>query len=222
MIAEQNDRNLDDDISMTLIEWIAVLKLTFLWKMEVIEDWAVKKIPGQIQGPNGWISALKLATQMNIPRLREIAIQSLRIHLDLNPLQKYELAVECKIYSWLYESLASFVNRDEGISEEDELKLGWERTSKLFRLRNRRFEQLQAYQSALRSNYRDKRTFEQWYSVESDIRTTFASDFTASDSTPRGPNLRTDIKTVEGYDAMKRDDTYYFVDLIFRVSPSLL
>lgn len=217
---------------MSWVEWTAVLQLAMIWKMELVKDWAISQIPAQIHGSDEYIAMLKLSTQLKIKALRELAIQALAN--DLGLLQKLELATECSVDPWLSDVYSVFVNRAEGLSYEDEEKMGWERTSTLFRLRNSRYEQLQAFEAEFSRSGRCscESCYRSWcgetggvkrcYDVESAIRTTFANEFAAMaafDNSPPVLNLRLDIKTVTHPEAMQRDGTYYFVDIIFLVSP---
>src|ERR1700729_3664889 len=83
-------RDLEEDMSW--MEWTSVLKLSQMWKMKLINDLGLQKIPGRIHNLDQWIAALKISTQFRIQGLREIAIEELTN--KLNSLNKVELAIE--------------------------------------------------------------------------------------------------------------------------------
>jgi hypothetical protein len=198
-------RDLEEDMSW--MEWTSVLKLSQMWKMKLINDLGLQKIPGRIHNLDQWIAALKISTQFRIQGLREIAIEELTN--KLNSLNKVELAIECGVEPWLTMGCTELVTRQECISGEEEDRLGPSRTSNLFRVRHRRLQSL----STRMSRY-------DVYDVQADIQKSFESEFAniaAFDSSPVSywqPNLR----TATDPDDIRRDEEYYCIDVIFRVN----
>ena len=184
---------------MSLDQWISVLKLSLMWRMTMIHDLALQKIPTCIHNSDQWIDVLKISTQSRIQELREIAIGKLTNELSAS--MKIRLGIECSIEPWLTAGYTIFATRPKGISAEDEDEFGPSRTSNLFRLRHRRLEA------------------KSLHDVQADIKKTFKSEFAdiaAFDSTPRS-YFRPDLRTATDPDVIKRDEVYYFVDIIFRV-----
>jgi len=201
---------------MSPTEWVAFFKLAMMWKMSLLEGWALStiKLPNKIHSSDEWITVLRLSTQLKLPPLRNIAIEALVN--SLSAIRKFELAIECSVEIWLAEVYSEIVTRDTGLSNEEEQKLGWERASKLFRLRNWRFEKQTRGTAAAVINFE----------LKSAIRTAFLHDFaavTASNSSRRGSRLQSDRRTMPVADSEKwqRDRTYYDADIIFLVEDTL-
>jgi hypothetical protein len=183
---------------MSWTELISVLKLSQMWEMQRIHDLALQKIKAQIASSDEWIVALEMSTRLEIRGLRDLAIPM--IVQNLSPLEKIKLGTEYNIQPWLLQGYTEFVMRQETISVEDEEKLGQSRTSNLFRVRHRRLEGLS-------------------HDVQSDIRKTFAKEFTdvaAFNSSPLS-HLRSELHRATDPGVIQRDEEYYCVYIIFSV-----
>ena len=187
---------------MSWTEWVSVLMLSQMWEMKRIHDLALQKIKSQIANSDEWIIALRMSTRLKIQDLRNLAIPMI-VH-NLSSLEKIKLGTECNIQPWLLQGYAEFVMRQETISAEDEEKLGQSRTSNLFRVRHRRLEAL---------------SHEHDHNIQSDIRQTFAKEFTyvaAFDCSPFS-HLRSELYTETDPGVIQRDKEYYCVYIIFSV-----
>ena len=187
-----------DDIAWT--DWISVLKLSRMWKMDLIHDLALQKIPFQIDNSDQWIAVLKISTRLRIQGLRELAIKSL--HWDLSTLKMIELAIECGIQPWLMQGYLEFVMRADGISAQDAEQLGLRRTSDLLRIRRR---------------HQGDRSLD---SCRFDIRRTFASEFAeiaTFDTSPMLSYLSPDLHPATDPDDIRRVELYYHVNIVFLV-----
>jgi hypothetical protein len=184
---------------MSWSQWISALKLSMMWKMALIQDLALRKIPTRIHNPEEWISVLKISTQSRIQELREIAIR--KLGRKLGPRQKVTLGIKYSIEPWLMDGYTALVTRENGLSTTDEACLGWSTTANLFRIRHRILE-------ARHTSY-----------VRVDIRRTFASEFAdiAAFDSSHISYLRPDLHTATDSDAIQRDKTYYYVDIVFKV-----
>jgi hypothetical protein len=189
---------------MSWTDWTSVLKLSLLWKMKLIQDLALRKIPPRILNSDGWIAALKISTQFRLQELRELAIERLTGEGKFTALQKIELGIKYSIGPWLTTGYTEFATRKECISAEEEDRLGPSRTSNLFRVRHRKL-------AAKSSN-----------NLQSDIRNTFASEFAAIAAFDTSPisYLRPKIRSATNPDGIRRDKAYYCVDIIFLVNSS--
>jgi hypothetical protein len=170
-----------------------------MWRMKLIHDLALQKIPTRIHNSDQWIDVLKYSTQFRIQELWEIAIWQLTN--PLSPSKKITLAIECNIGPWLTTGYTTFATRQQCISAEDEKELGPSRTSNLFRVRHRRLEA------------------KSLHDVRVDIKNTFKSEFSAIEAFDTSPisYFRPDLRTAVDTSTIKRDEVYYFVDIIFRV-----
>lgn len=134
--------NLTKNADSTLpTDLVSVLKLTRVWKMDCIEDTALRQI-NSIGGAEGWIAALKLSTTCNWPEIRAEAIKRLeKLSFYERPpsMDLIQLAKECRAPELLLHSYKSLVLRSEEISMEEISRLGWETTAKLLRLRDKQF-----------------------------------------------------------------------------------
>jgi ribosomal protein S13 len=186
---------------MSWVQWVTVLKLTLLWKMNQIQDVALQKIRGLSQNSHQWIAALKIATELRMHGLREIAIQEL--NEDLDPLQKIDLATKYSVRPWLIDGYFELVMRKEGIKKEEEQCLGPSRTANLFRVRHQRIEAGNSIE------------------VVSTIETTFQREFIeikAFNNAASVSYLCPDLHTATDSDAIQRDSVFYFEDIIFKLS----
>jgi len=184
---------------MSWTEWISVLKLSQMWKMNQIHDLALQKIKAQITSSDEWIVALEMSTHLKIQDLRDLAIPMI-VH-NLNSLEKIKLGTEYNIQPWLVQGYTEFVVRQETISVEDEEKLGQSRTSNLFRVRHRRLELGLSHD------------------VQSDIRKIFAKEFAdvgAFDCSLIS-HLQPELHTATDPGVIRRDEEYYCVYIIFSV-----
>jgi hypothetical protein len=171
-----------------------------MWKMKPIRTLALQKIPSRIQNTEEWIEVLRISTDLKIQELREMAIRE--IHPTLCEFGLIELGIKFGVGVWLKEGYTTFVTRTKSISVQDEERLGWDTTSKLFRVRHRHIEPPHVV------------------SVAGDIQATFKREFRQVQKFNDSPisNLSTDLRTETDLDAMQHDKEYYFVDIIFLVS----
>jgi len=193
----------DSEGDMSWTELTSVLKLSLMWEMKLIHDLALQKIPLRIHNSDKWLAALEISTQLKIRGLREMAIEKLKDG-PTSPFKKIELGVKYSIQDWLMQGYTEFVTRQEVMSVEDEERLGWSRTSNLFRVRHRRLEGSP-------------------HGVQSDIRTAFASEFAEIAAFNKSPMsyLRPDLRAATDPDVVQRDEAYYCVDIIFLVEDTL-
>jgi hypothetical protein len=185
---------------MSWTEWVSVLMLSQMWGMKWIHDLALQKIKSQITSSDEWIVALQMSTDLKIQDLRNLAISM--IVQNLSSLEKIKLGTECNIQRSLLQGYTEFVMRQKTISVEDEEKLGQSRTSNLFRVRHRRLGGL----------LHD-------HDVQSDIRKTFANEFTdvAAFDCSSFSHLRSELYTATDPGVIQRDEEYYCVYIIFSV-----
>lgn len=185
---------------------MSVLKLSLMWQMTKIHDFALRKIRSRIDDSDDWVAVLRVSTQLRIPGLRDLSIRILSERLG--PPRMIELAIECNIQPWLLQGYTDLVTREQVISVEDEEQLGWTRTFNLFCVRHRLLETSDLYQSAR---------------VQSDIQSTFASEFASIMEFDDSPvsYLRPELYTTTDPNAIQRDKVYYHVDIIFSVNFSI-
>jgi hypothetical protein len=115
-------------------EWTAVLELSCMWEMDKIRDICVQKILEVQVLPHEQQHLLELSTKLGIVEIRDRAIQELSG--SLRSVKRIQLGVQFKVDSWLLEGYKELVQARGGISVEEEDLLGWDTTSKLFRIRD--------------------------------------------------------------------------------------
>ena len=186
-----------DSADMSWVEWTSALKLSLMWQEKLVPDLALQKIEALVEDSNGWVGALRLSSQLKIQGLQDLSIRMLSGKLAT--LMKTELAIECKIRPLLLAGYTEFVTREETISVEDEKRLGWDTTFKLFCVRHRRF---------------------QGHNHQKDVENTLQNelaDVTMFNDSPISylhPNLHTAINP----DVIQRDKLYYHDYIIFSVN----
>ena len=104
-----------------------------MWQMAKVREIAVKKILDTPALAHEQLFLLELSTKLEIMAIRDKAIQVLSG--TLRPVKRIQLGVQFKVDSWLLDGCIELVQAPGGISVEDENILGWEMTSKLFRIR---------------------------------------------------------------------------------------
>jgi hypothetical protein len=127
-------------------DWVAVLELSCMWQMATVRETAAKKIVEFMVmiSADDQLELLRLSTRLGVADIREAAIKAL--FGVLQPVELVQLGTELQVESWLLQGYQRLVEAPEGISVEDEKRLGWKTTSKLFRIRD---EYLQTpYQSS--------------------------------------------------------------------------
>jgi hypothetical protein len=191
---------ISDAEQMSWVEWISVLKLSLMWQMNLIHDWALRRIKTRISNTDGWITVMEVSTQLRIKGLRKLAENILG--RKLGPLKMIALATECSVEPWLLNGYKKFVTRAQAISVEEEEQLGWNRAANLFRIRHRQLEKFEKTD------------------LDLDIRTTFASDFANIAAFDRSPisYLRPALHAVANPGNIQRDETYYHVNIILSVN----
>jgi hypothetical protein len=73
-----------------------------------------------------WISVLKLSTQWRFIDTRNLAIQQLHSRLDLEDVERIQLAQQYDIADWLRMGYIHLVKRNRGMSQDEARKIGWE------------------------------------------------------------------------------------------------
>jgi hypothetical protein len=119
---------------MSLDEWASALELSSMWQMTKIREMAVQEILllHKQAGTECQKVLLKLSSKLEIREIRDAVIQALSG--ALGPVERIHLGTEFRVYSWLLEGYKQLVLN--GILVEDEERLGWKTTSKLFRVRD--------------------------------------------------------------------------------------
>jgi hypothetical protein len=120
-------------------QWATVLKLSAMWQMEKVQEKAISCIVHRKVRfgwhITGWIYILRSSTEWGTPKLRDRAIHQLDSHVK--GADRIHLGMECRIGEWFLSGCMELVVRDDEISLVEEKVIGWEMTSKLFRLRHR-------------------------------------------------------------------------------------
>jgi hypothetical protein len=119
-------------------EWASVHRLSTMWEMERVRGNAIARIVRLHDSLDEWTTLLRWSTDCGVTELRDIAIRALRFRVnEIQGVEKLSLAREYKVGEWLLAGYMHFVERDGEILIEEEEHMGWERTSRLFRLRHR-------------------------------------------------------------------------------------
>jgi hypothetical protein len=121
---------------MVCKEWVAVLELSCMWQIAKVRGMAIQKILEFPVGANGQLDLLRLSTRLGVTEIRDAAIQALSVQGILKPIEMIHLGTELQVHSWLLQGYKDLVEAQGEISVEDEMRLGWETTSKLFRIRD--------------------------------------------------------------------------------------
>jgi hypothetical protein len=104
-----------------------------MWNMVKVRDLAIDSILKCRVGVNDQKVLLRLSTKLRITKIRNLAIQTL--FESLRPIELVQFGIDCYVRAWLLEGYKQLVEMPGGISAEDETQLGWQTTSKLFRIR---------------------------------------------------------------------------------------
>jgi hypothetical protein len=117
-------------------EWASVLELSCMWQMTKVREMAVQEILQlhKQAGTECQKVLLKLSNKLGIREIRDAVIQALSG--ALGPVERIQLGTEFQVDSLLLEGYKQLVLTKDGISAEDEERLGWKTTSKLFRMRD--------------------------------------------------------------------------------------
>ncbi|KAF7370268.1 hypothetical protein MSAN_00658000 [Mycena sanguinolenta] len=73
-----------------------------------------------------WISVLKLSTQWRFLAVRDLAIQRLDNHGDIEIIERILLARQYDIADWLRKGYTALAERTQGITSEEAKRIGWE------------------------------------------------------------------------------------------------
>lgn len=131
---------------MPLNEWASVLELSCMWQMAKVRNLAIKTILGHGGSADDQKALLRLSTKLGITEIRDSAIQTL--FGALQPIERVQFGIECQIYAWLFEGYKQLV--EGGISTDQEERLGWKTTSKLFRIREQYLQRMKLDQEMQR------------------------------------------------------------------------
>ncbi|KAJ7250470.1 hypothetical protein B0H12DRAFT_974819, partial [Mycena haematopus] len=82
-----------------------------------------------------WISVLKLSTQWYFLDARDLAIKQLDDRPDIGSGERILLARQYDVTTWLRMGYNDLAKREEGISLEDAVTIGWETTVRLYQTR---------------------------------------------------------------------------------------
>lgn len=115
-------------------DWASVLKLSTELKLKSVREISIQNFAYLEMDARDWIDVLRVGTQWGLLELHQIAMTHLKSGVEV--VEKIHLAIELKITKWLPEGYRELVTRDKEISLDEEERLGWETTSKLFRLRH--------------------------------------------------------------------------------------
>jgi hypothetical protein len=150
-------------------DWVAVLELSCMWQMATVRKTAAQKILEFLVtiGADDQLELLRLSTRLGIAEIRDAAIQAL--FGVLQPIELVQLGNELQVDLWLLQGYQQLVEAPEGISVEDEKRLGWKTTSKLFRIRDEYLQTL--YKKPRRFNSTTARNI-----VPSKIKAVFAEE----------------------------------------------
>jgi hypothetical protein len=133
----------NEEEPMLFNDWVVVLELSCMWQMITVREMAVKKILGYRVGADCQLDLLKLSSRLGITEIRDAAIRALSG--TLRPIEMVELGADWQVDSWLLQGYKQLVEAPGGISEEDEHRLKWEKTSKLLRIRDEYLQTLHEY-----------------------------------------------------------------------------
>src|SRR5262245_47062220 len=90
-------------------EWASVLELSCKWYMDKIRKRCIEKIiehQHQVQRAE-WTELLSLSTKLEITEIHDLAIQ--QIGNTLQPIEKIDLGVKCRVTSWIMEGFGVLV-----------------------------------------------------------------------------------------------------------------
>jgi len=121
--------------TLSLKEWISVLKLATMWQMDNV----VKKVKQKIETidvkKEVWMDMLDVPDQYWLPDARALAIKQLSNDRKFRGVDKILLAKKHKIESWLRDGIRQLVYRKEHFEDEEADQLGWKTVNKLYRVR---------------------------------------------------------------------------------------
>ncbi|KAJ6456079.1 hypothetical protein C8R45DRAFT_580814 [Mycena sanguinolenta] len=98
----------------------ALLKV--LYPLDVQQVW--KNALGLTK--DDWISVLKLSTQWRFLAVRNLAIQRLDDHDDIEIVERILLARQYDVAGWLRKGYTALAERTQGITSEEAKRIGWE------------------------------------------------------------------------------------------------
>lgn len=142
--ANQLQKLLGNEKPMLCEEWISVLELSCMWQMDKVQEMAVQRIikfQDSSESSDGQMELLRLSTKLGIKEIRDAVVQTLSGALQ--PAELVRRGIEWRVDSWLLQGYKQLVEAPAGILAEDEKRLGWKTTSKLFRIRDEYLHQLQ-------------------------------------------------------------------------------
>jgi hypothetical protein len=122
-------------------EWASVLELSCMWQMAKVRNLAIKAILEHRGSADDQKALLRLSTKLGITEIRDSAIQALSGALQ--PIERVQFGIECQVKEWLFEGYKQLV--EGGISIDQEGRLGWKTTSKLFRIREQYLQAMKSY-----------------------------------------------------------------------------
>ena len=114
-------------------EWTAVLELSCMWQMEKIRQISIQKILQDTIPAHEHQHLLSVSTKLAIGEIRDRAIQVLSS--NLSTAKRIQLGIQYQVDLWLRDGYRELIMGQSSISAEVEGILGWETTSKLFRIR---------------------------------------------------------------------------------------
>lgn len=117
-------------------DWASALRVSTQLQLESVMKTSIRhllKLP--ITDNKAGADVLRMATEWELEEIRQKAIGYLGQQAE--GVEKIHLATEFKMTGWQLEGYRQLVERNRGISSEEEESLGWETTMKLFKLRHR-------------------------------------------------------------------------------------
>jgi hypothetical protein len=138
--AKQSQKLPGNDKPMLYEEWVSVLELSCMWQMAKVQEMAVKRIIKFQLSSDGQMDLLRLSTKLEIKEIRNAVVQTLSSALQ--PSELVQRGIEWRVRSWLLQGYKQLVEAPVGILAEDEKRLGWQTTSKLFRIRDEYLQKL--------------------------------------------------------------------------------
>ena len=97
----------------------------------------IGKSPESNLGRDQWVSVLKLSTMWEFRAPRNAAIQHLDGLGDIDPVDKFVLALQYDVKEWMLTELVKLAQRPEPISTEEGRRMGFETALKLSAVREK-------------------------------------------------------------------------------------
>ena len=115
---------------MSWNEWASALELSCMWEMAKVRETAVQEILllHEQAGIECQKFLLKLSNKLGISEIRNAVVQALSG--SLGSVDRIQLGTEFQVDRWLLEGYKQLVLAKEGISAEDEERLGWKTTAR--------------------------------------------------------------------------------------------